>query len=205
MPREMIMLQLGQCGNQIGFEFWKKLCKEHGISPEGTLEEHATEGLDRKDVFFYQADDEHYVPRSVLLDLEPRVVNNIMSSEYKKLYNPENVYLAKDGGGAGNNWARCEWNVNQLHKLIWLWNAPALICVKLYSIISFSIFSGFAQGKKYYEEVFDIIDREADGSDSLEGFILTHSIAGGTGSGMGSYILERLADRYPKKLVQTYR
>ncbi len=39
---------------QIGFEFWKKLCKEHGISPEGILEEHATEGLDRKDVFFYQ-------------------------------------------------------------------------------------------------------------------------------------------------------
>ena len=54
MPCEMIMLQLGQCGNQIGFEFWKKLCKEHGISPEGILEEHATEGLDRKDVFFYQ-------------------------------------------------------------------------------------------------------------------------------------------------------
>jgi tubulin gamma len=27
---------------------------------------------DRKDVFFYQADDEHYIPRAVLLDLEPR-------------------------------------------------------------------------------------------------------------------------------------
>ena len=74
-----------------------------------------------------------------------------------------------------------------------------------YINIIFVCFSGYAQGKKYYEEVFDIIDREADGSDSLEGFILTHSIAGGTGSGMGSYILERLADRYPKKLVQTYR
>ena len=69
----------------------------------------------------------------------------------------------------------------------------------------FECFNGYAQEKKYCEEVFDIIDREADGSDSLEGFILTHSIAGGTGSGMGSYILERLADRYPKKLVQTYR
>lgn len=33
---------------------------------------------------------------------------------------------------------------------------------------------------------------------------MTHSIAGGTGSGMGSYILERLAERFPKKLVQTY-
>lgn len=27
---------------------------------------------------------------------------------------------------------------------------------------------------------------------------------GGTGSGMGSYILEALSDRYPKKLLQTY-
>lgn len=32
------------------------------------------QGGDRKDVFFYQADDEHYVPRAILLDLEPRYV-----------------------------------------------------------------------------------------------------------------------------------
>ena len=139
------------------------------LSYSGILQEHASEGIDRKDVFFYQADDEHYIPRSVLLDLEPRVINTIMNSEYKKLYNPENIYLAKDGGGAGNNWA-----------------------------------SGFSQGEGLHEEVFDIIDREAEGSDSLEGFVLTHSIAGGTGSGMGSYVLEKLADRFPKKLVQTY-
>ena len=36
MPREIITLQLGQCGNQIGSEFWKQLCAEHGISPDGT-------------------------------------------------------------------------------------------------------------------------------------------------------------------------
>lgn len=35
-----------------------------------------------------------------------------------------------------------------------------------------------------------MIDREAEGSDSLEGFVLCHSVAGGTGSGMGSFILE---------------
>ena len=45
------------------------------------------------------------------------------------------------------------------------------------------------------EEIFDILDREADNSDSLEGFVLCHSIAGGTGSGMGSFLLERLNDR----------
>jgi hypothetical protein len=36
-------------------------------------QEYAVNGTDRKDVFFYQADDEHYVPRALLMDLEPRV------------------------------------------------------------------------------------------------------------------------------------
>ncbi len=49
-----------------------------------------------------------------------------------------------------------------------------------------------------------MIDREAEGSDSLEGFILTHSIAGGTGSGLGSFIIERLSERFPKKVTQTF-
>ena len=34
--------------------------------------------------------------------------------------------------------------------------------------------------------------------------MLTHSIAGGTGSGMGSFLLENLHDAFPKKLIQTY-
>ena len=33
--------------------------------------------------------------------------------------------------------------------------------------------------------------------------MLIHSIAGGTGSGMGSFLLEAINDRYPKKLIQT--
>lgn len=150
-------------------EFWKQLCAEHGINPEGILEDFVVEGIDRKDVFFYQADDEHYIPRAVLLDLEPRVIHGILNSPYAKLYNQENIYISEHGGGAGNNWA-----------------------------------SGYAQAERLTEEIFDIMDREADNSDSLEGFVLCHSIAGGTGSGMGSYILEKLNDRYPKKLIQTY-
>lgn len=38
----------------------------------------------------------------------------------------------------------------------------------------------------------------------FQGFVLCHSIAGGTGSGMGSFMLESLADRFPKKLIETY-
>lgn len=38
-----------------------------------------------------------------------------------------------------------------------------------------------------------------------QGFVLAHSIAGGTGSGMGSFLLERLNDHFPKKLIQVGR
>jgi len=169
MPREIITLQVGQCGNQVGTEFWKRLCAEHGINNEGMIEDFATDGSDRKDVFFYQADDEHYLPRAILVDLEPRVINNIRTGPFRNLYNPENFFIHKEGGGAGNNWA-----------------------------------DGYDQGESVAEDIMEMLDREADGSDSLEGFILTHSIAGGTGSGMGSYLLERLNDRYSKKLIQTY-
>lgn len=63
---------------------------------------------------------------------------------------------------------------------------------------------GYGLGEKNAESILDILDREAEGSDSLEGFMLLHSIAGGTGSGMGSFLLERINERFPKKLVQTY-
>ncbi|KAF7730941.1 gamma-tubulin [Apophysomyces ossiformis] len=169
MPREIITLQAGQCGNQIGSEFWRQICAEHGISSDGTLEDFATEGGDRKDVFFYQADDEHYIPRAILLDLEPRVINTIRSSPFANLYNPENIYVSNEGGGAGNIWPH-----------------------------------GYSAAEKVLDEILDMVDREADGSDSLEGFMLLHSIAGGTGSGLGSFLLERLNDHYPKKLIQTY-
>lgn len=88
---------------------------------------------------------------------------------YSNLYNPENFFVSKHGGGAGNNWGK-----------------------------------GYEEGERVSDDILDMIDREADGSESLEGFVLTHSIAGGTGSGLGSYLLEALNDRFPKKLIQTY-
>eukprot|EP01087_Luapelamoeba_hula_P005251 TRINITY_DN15326_c0_g1_i1.p1 TRINITY_DN15326_c0_g1~~TRINITY_DN15326_c0_g1_i1.p1 ORF type:complete len:447 (+),score=41.95 TRINITY_DN15326_c0_g1_i1:32-1372(+) len=170
MPRELITIQTGQCGNQIGTEFWKRLCGEHGLDAEGRLEGFVPEDAeDRRDIFFYQADDQHYVPRSLLVDLEPMVIGSIQNSEFARLFNPDNFFISKEGGGAGNNWAK-----------------------------------GYALAETCAEEIFDKLDRELDLCDSLEGFILSHSVAGGTGSGLGSYLLEQLTDRYPKKLMQTY-
>ena len=43
-------------------------------SPLQALRFLPAQGGDRKDVFFYQADDERYIPRALLIDLEPRRV-----------------------------------------------------------------------------------------------------------------------------------
>ena len=35
MPREIVHIQAGQCGNQIGAKFWVMISDEHGIDPTG--------------------------------------------------------------------------------------------------------------------------------------------------------------------------
>jgi tubulin gamma len=48
----------------------------------------------------------HYIPRALLIDLEPRVVNKLAHmGTYRKLFNPKNLFVAQEGGGADNNWA----------------------------------------------------------------------------------------------------
>ena len=37
----------------------------------------------------------------MLIDLEPRVVDRIRDGEYRDLFNPENFFVAGDGGGRG--------------------------------------------------------------------------------------------------------
>lgn len=63
------------------------------MGPDGTLQEYAHNGDDRKDVFFYQADDEHFIPRNLMIDLEPRVINSIQLSPYRDLYNQVTLKL----------------------------------------------------------------------------------------------------------------
>jgi len=111
-----------------------------------------------------------------MLDLEPRVIHSIQNSEQQRLYNRENIFLSPQGGGAGNNWASgySQAEEFQVHALLQLYR---------------NLFITVTQSQ---EDILDMVDREAEGSDSLEGFLLCHSVAGGTGSGMGSFILEVL-------------
>ena len=159
----------GQCGNQVGSQFWSQICSEHGILNDGsTVENYSTiERNDHPDVFFKRSINEKYTPRAILIDMEPRVINSVVSRN-QGLFDPKNIFISSDGGGAANKWVE-----------------------------------GYVNGKKNIEKVLEMIDRELDSCDNLEGFQLVHSVSGGTGSGFGSYLLESLSDRYSKKLIQT--
>jgi len=54
-------------------------------------------------------------------------------------------------------------------------------------------------GKEYLEVVSDKIRKLSEDCEGLQGFLIFHSVGGGTGSGFGSLLLERLSVDYGKK------
>jgi len=57
----------------------------------------------------------------------------------------------------------------------------------------------YTVGKELMDVVNDRIRKLVDNSENVQGFIVNHAVGGGTGSGMGMLILERLAVDYRKK------
>uniref|UniRef100_A0AAQ5BHG7 Tubulin beta 4A class IVa n=1 Tax=Homo sapiens TaxID=9606 RepID=A0AAQ5BHG7_HUMAN len=53
--REIVHLQAGQCGNQIGAKFWEVISDEHGIDPTGTYHGDSDLQLERINVYYNEA------------------------------------------------------------------------------------------------------------------------------------------------------
>lgn len=51
-------------------------------------------------------------------------------------------------------------------------------------------------GTEYRERLEDSIRRTVEKCSQLHGFLIMHSVGGGTGSGLGTYVLKLLADNY---------
>jgi len=56
------------------------------------------------DVYFTEASNSKYVPRSVQIDLEPAVVDLVRSGPLANLFRPDTFIHGESG--AGNNWAK---------------------------------------------------------------------------------------------------
>jgi tubulin beta len=62
----------------------------------------------------------------------------------------------------------------------------------------------YTEGQELAESILDVIRKEAESCDALQGFQLVHSLGGGTGSGLGTLLLNKLRDEYPDRILSTY-
>jgi len=166
--REIVHIQAGQCGNQIGAKFWESMSAEHGIDPTGKYIGDDDLQLQRIDVYFSEGQEGRYVPRAVLTDLEPGTMDSIRSGTYGSLFRPDNFIFGQSG--AGNNWAK----------------------------------GHYTEGAELVDEIMECIRKEAESCDVLQGFQVTHSMGGGTGSGMGTLLVSKVKEEYPDRIISTY-
>ena len=166
--REIVHVQGGQCGNQIGAKFWEVISDEHGIDPTGTYHGDSDLQLERINVYYNEATGGRYVPRAILMDLEPGTMDSVRAGPYGQLFRPDNFVFGQTG--AGNNWAK----------------------------------GHYTEGAELIDSVLDVVRKEAEGCDCLQGFQITHSLGGGTGSGMGTLLISKIREEYQDRIIETF-
>lgn len=86
------------------FQFWEIISDEHGIQPTGQYQGDSDLQLERINVYYNEASGGNYVPRAVLVDLEPGTMDSVRSGPYGQIFRPDNFVFGQSG--AGNNWAK---------------------------------------------------------------------------------------------------
>ena len=173
MPRELITVQVGQAGNQIGREFWKRTLSEHAARSEDAV-------YDESMSAFFRNVDARYDPpqdiplgdgstaigslraRAILVDMDDGPVAETLRGPIGELF--DHSQFVTDVSGAGNNFGH-----------------------------GFGVY-----GPQYREQLVDVTRRNLEKCDSPQSFFVMHSIGGGTGSGLGSYILGMLEEEFPE-------
>merc|ERR1712227_65679 len=124
--------------------------------------------LERINVYYDEATGGKYVPRAVLVDLEPGTMDSVRAGPFGQLFRPDNFVFGQTG--AGNNWAK----------------------------------GHYTEGAELIDSVLDVVRKEAESCDCLQGFQLCHSPGGGTGAGMGTLLISKIREEYPDRVMLTF-
>ena len=165
---EIVHIQIGQCGNQIGTNFWETISNEHSIDPTGLYNSDIELKQNGINVFYNETSKEQYVPRAVLCDLDPITIDSIRSQSYGKLFHPDNFIVGS--GGTGNNWAK----------------------------------GHYTEGAEIIDSIVDVVRKEVERCEKLQGFQITNSLEGGTGSGLGTLLISKLREQYQDRVFESF-
>lgn len=67
---EFICIHVGHAGIQVGSACWELFCLEHGINPDGTIHQLATNSTS----MFSLSEDNCYTPRALFIDTDPLAI-----------------------------------------------------------------------------------------------------------------------------------
>merc|ERR1712083_1217911 len=123
---------------------------------------------ERINVYYNEATGGRYVPRAILMDLEPGTMDSVRAGQFGQIFRPDNFVFGQSG--AGNNWAK----------------------------------GHYTEGAELIDSVLDVVRKEAEGCECLQGFQITHSLGGGTGSGMGTLLIAKIREEYPDRIMCTF-
>ena len=164
---QSIVIQVGQCGNQIGCRFWDLCLHEHAFYNKKGVYDDAVSSFFRNtdyvesEVKSSSTKIKNLKARAILVDMEEGVINELLDGHLGEIF--DNKQLITDVSGSGNNWAT----------------------------------GNKDYGTRYKEKIFDHVRKAAELCDCLQCFFVIHSMGGGTGSGLGTAILSLLADEFP--------
>jgi len=79
--RETVSIHLGQAGVQLGNTTWELYCLEHGIRKDGSLQEEWNDDDNCFNTFFAESQTGRYVPRAILVDTEPTVIDEVRNGK----------------------------------------------------------------------------------------------------------------------------
>ncbi|KAI8475858.1 MAG: delta tubulin [Monoraphidium minutum] len=159
----VVTLQIGQCGNQLGYSLFEALSLDPDAATTFFHERSGGEsGSSSGSASGARPGVKPWRARAVLIDMEPKVIDSTVASARAA---PSPWSYAGCGSlarhsGSGNNWA-----------------------------LGHNTF-----GAAVRDDALDLVRRELEAADWLEGFLLLQSVAGGTGAGLGTCLAEALAD-----------
>ncbi|CEL62525.1 Tubulin beta-2 chain OS=Suillus bovinus GN=TUBB2 PE=2 SV=1 [Rhizoctonia solani AG-1 IB] len=167
--REIINIQVGQAGNQVGESFWESILLEHGLDKSGQYHGDNPQQLDHLDVYFTEIEGyRRFVPRSIQVDLESGVCNRLRSGPLGGLFRPDTFINGENG--AGNNFAK----------------------------------GHYTEGAELVDSILEVLRKQVEQCEALQGFQLLHSLGGGSGSGLGSLLLAKLREEAPDRMLATF-
>lgn len=211
-------VHVGQCGNQLGAAFWQLVgsddvqdpvaptkkqlsstAQKWTPSPAPTAKKKPSPSLSATPPLFFR----HFYhqqsrkARCVLVDTEPKVIRSLLASAWPSPSH-QPAFVHYEQSGRGNNWAM-GYNFQRFQRNVIPSKTEPRRAQASRQPPEFTPFDD--DKRELVELAMDSLQKLVEMTDCFQGVVLSHSLGGGTGSGLGCRLMELIRDTYPRSYL----